>query len=48
MQIEDNTKLFYLFFRIMVIDALKYQILQQFGFVPTEEQGQALDTFARS
>ena len=47
MQIEDNTKLFYLFFRIMVIDALKYQILQQFGFVPTEEQGQALDTFAR-
>lgn len=31
----------------MVIDALKYQILQQFGFVPTEEQGQALDTFAR-
>ena len=30
----------------MVIDALKYQILQQFGFVPTEEQGQALDTFA--
>ena len=46
-QIEDNTKLFYLFFRIMVIDALKYQILQQFGFVPTEEQGLALDTFAR-
>ena len=31
----------------MVIDALKYQILQQFGFVPTEEQGLALDTFAR-
>ena len=31
----------------MVIDALKYQILQQFGFVPTQEQGQALDTFAR-
>ena len=31
----------------MVIDALKYQILQQFGFVPTEEQGQALDAFAR-
>lgn len=31
----------------MVVDALKYQILQQFGFVPTQEQGQALDTFAR-
>ena len=31
----------------MVIDALKYQILQQFGFVPTEEQGRALDAFAR-
>jgi len=31
----------------MVVEALKYQILQQFGFVPTREQGQALDTFAR-
>ena len=30
----------------MVIEALKYQILQQFGFVPTQEQGRALDTFA--
>ena len=29
----------------MLIDALKSQILQQFGFVPTPEQGQALDTF---
>ena len=29
----------------MVIDALKYQILQQFGFVPTEEQALAVDTF---
>lgn len=31
----------------MVLDELKYRILQQFGFVPTLEQGQALDTFAR-
>lgn len=31
----------------MVIDALKFQILQQFGLVPTQEQGHALDTFAR-
>lgn len=29
----------------MLIDALKSQILQQFGFVPTPEQGQALDVF---
>lgn len=31
----------------MVLDELKYRILQQFGFAPTQEQGQALDTFAR-
>ncbi len=31
----------------MVVDTLKYQILLRFGFVPTQEQGQALDTFAR-
>ena len=31
----------------MVLDELKYRILQQFGFVPTQEQGRALDTFAR-
>ena len=31
----------------MLIDALKYQILQQFGFVPTQEQAHAVDTFAR-
>ena len=31
----------------MVLDELKYRILQQFGFAPTSEQGQALDTFAR-
>ena len=29
----------------MVIESLKYKILQQFGFAPTQEQGQALDTF---
>lgn len=31
----------------MLIEELKYQILRQFGFVPTSEQGQALDTFAQ-
>ena len=31
----------------MVIEALKYQIMQQFGFVPTQEQDQALTTFAQ-
>ncbi len=30
----------------MLIDALKYQILQQFGFVPTQEQSHAVDIFA--
>lgn len=32
---------------MMVIDELKYQILQQFGFPPTPEQSHALDTFVR-
>ena len=31
----------------MIIDELKYQILQQFGFTPTPEQSHALDVFAR-
>lgn len=31
----------------MVIDELKYKILQQFGFPPTQEQANALDVFAR-
>ena len=31
----------------MVIEALKYQIMQQFGFVPTQEQDHALTTFAQ-
>ena len=31
----------------MMIDELKYKILQQFGFPPTAEQEQALDVFAR-
>ena len=30
----------------MLIDALKYQILQQFGFIPTQEQSRAVDIFA--
>lgn len=30
----------------MVIEELKYRILQQFGFVPTQEQNQAVDIFA--
>ena len=31
----------------MVVDELKYKILQQFGFPPTREQANALDVFAR-
>ena len=31
----------------MVVDKLKYKILQQFGFPPTQEQANALDVFAR-
>ena len=31
----------------MIIEELKYQILQQFGFPPTAEQAHALDVFAR-
>lgn len=31
----------------MIIEELKYQILQQFGFPPTPEQAHALDVFAR-
>ena len=31
----------------MVVDELKYKILQQFGFLPTLEQANALDVFAR-
>ena len=31
----------------MIIDELKYKILQQFGFPPTVEQANALDVFAR-
>ncbi len=31
----------------MVVDELKYKILQQFGFPPTLEQANALDVFAR-
>ena len=31
----------------MVVDELKYKILQQFGFPPTQEQANALDVFAR-
>ena len=31
----------------MIVDELKYQILQQFGFLPTPEQAHALDVFAR-
>ncbi len=31
----------------MVVDELKYKILQQFGFLPTQEQANALDVFAR-
>ena len=31
----------------MVVDELKYKILQQFGFLPTLEQAKALDVFAR-
>ena len=31
----------------MIVDELKYQILQQFGFPPTPEQAHALDVFAR-
>ncbi len=31
----------------MMIDELKYKILQQFGFPPTAEQEQALDVFVR-
>ena len=30
----------------MIVDELKYQILQQFGFPPTPEQDHALDVFA--
>ena len=30
----------------MIIDELKYKILQQFGFPPTQEQAHALDVFA--
>ena len=30
----------------MVVDALKYKILQQFGFPPTQEQAHALEVFA--
>lgn len=31
----------------MVVDELRYKILQQFGFPPTQEQANALDVFAR-
>lgn len=31
----------------MVVDALKYQILQEFGFPPTQEQEHAITTFAQ-
>lgn len=31
----------------MFVDALKYEILQQFGFAPTEEQDHALTVFAQ-
>ena len=31
----------------MIVDELKYKILQQFGFPPTQEQANALDVFAR-
>lgn len=31
----------------MIIDELKYKILQQFGYSPTPEQSHALDVFAR-
>ena len=31
----------------MIVDELKYKILQQFGFPPTLEQANALDVFAR-
>ena len=31
----------------MLVDELKYKILQQFGFPPTQEQANALDVFAR-
>ena len=31
----------------MVVDELKYKILRQFGFPPTQEQANALDVFAR-
>ena len=31
----------------MVVDELRYKILQQFGFPPTQEQANALDLFAR-
>ena len=31
----------------MVVDELKYKILQQLGFPPTQEQANALDVFAR-
>ena len=31
----------------MVVDELKYKILQHFGFPPTQEQANALDVFAR-
>ena len=30
----------------MIIDELKYKILQQFGFPPTQEQAHALEVFA--
>ena len=30
----------------MIIDELKYKILQQFGFLPTQEQAHALEVFA--
>ena len=31
----------------MIVDELKYKILEQFGFPPTSEQANALDVFAR-
>ena len=31
----------------MIVDELKYKILQQFGFPPTQEQANALDVFAQ-
>lgn len=31
----------------MIVDELKYKILEQFGFPPTPEQANALDVFAR-